>query len=202
MVAGLQECSHRLVGKQLPRILQGLVVVQETADTHPMQPVVLIEHNVEVTHQEIREVITGHLKQQLILIDGVGLVGKDEHEVLVALSTEFYNCGRVGTKCDVSARPDVTDVELAAVQPTAILHTFHNHARQLADLAVGVFLNDCFEALDTAIAVAFVQHAETLDKQKFRAVLTQGETISRDAGVSFHDVVSVGLKGFVGGSIQ
>ena len=55
---------------------------------HPMKAIVFVKLDVEVSYQEIREVIACHFKQQLVFIHGVGLIGEDKPEFVVALDIE------------------------------------------------------------------------------------------------------------------
>ena len=80
--------SHGLVAVQTTGILQCLVVVHETTNEHAVHDSLLLYFELEVTHHEVREVIARHLEEQLVLVDGVGLVGNDEEEVGVSLSRQ------------------------------------------------------------------------------------------------------------------
>ena len=70
-----QFLSHLFVGIELTGILHRLVVTQEAADVHTVHPLILVDGDVETTHEEVGEVIACHLKQQLVLVHGVRFVG-------------------------------------------------------------------------------------------------------------------------------
>ena len=77
-------------------ILAGFVVAQESADEHAAQSVlVLVGDDVEVTHQEVREVILRHLVEQLVLIDGIRLVGQQEDVFRLAFEDQRIDLCRV-----------------------------------------------------------------------------------------------------------
>ena len=88
------------------------------------------------------------------------------------------------------------------MQRPALLHTTQNHTGHLADLALRELLHHLLHALRTAIGIAVVQHAQALDKEELRAVLTQRKTSLRQMGIAFHFLMAIGLEGFIGGSIQ
>ena len=94
--AMFKHAGHGLVVVQLACILACLVVAQESADEHAVQSMlVLVNDNVEVTHQIVGEIIFGHLVEQLVLVDRVGLVGQQEYITGVALEGQRVHLGGV-----------------------------------------------------------------------------------------------------------
>ena len=66
-------------------ILQGFVIIAESADLHAMKATVVLNADVEVADQIAGEVETRQLEKQLVLIDRVGAIDHHEREVGVAL---------------------------------------------------------------------------------------------------------------------
>ena len=184
--------------------MAGLVVTEEAADDHACQTVrVLVDVQVEVAYQEVGEVIFCHLVEQLVLADGVGLVEQHEDVVGITLDDQRIDLrGVLSREVVHAARPDIVHVELAAMQLPALLYATEYHACHLADLAVGVFLDHLLQPLYTTVGVALVEHAQTLDEEELRAVLSQGEALCRQFGVGSDFTVAVLLEGVVGSGID
>ena len=139
---------------------------------HAVQTLILIDGDVEAACQEAREVIACHLKQQLVLVYGVGLIGQDKQEAFVACGTQRVGSCGVGSHRDVSSRPDIADVKLAAVEPASFLYALDDHTSQFTDLTLWVLLHHLFHALQTAVAVTIVQACHTVNEYELRAVGT------------------------------
>ena len=157
--------------------MQGFVVAEESPDEHSLQTVVLIGGNLEVTHQEVREVIASYLKQQLVLVYAVRFVGEDEDEFLVGVGTQGVSLRRVCCEGDVTPRPYIADVELTSVQSATLLHTLYNHTCHLCHLTLGMLFHHFFQLLQTAAGITVVQAAQTIDEDELGSVLTQWETV-------------------------
>ena len=201
-VTRFQPVCHRVVSIELTGILQGLVVTQESTDAHAMQTVILVEHNVEVAHQEIGEIIARQLIQQLVFVHRVGLIGQHKHKIVLALCTQFDDARRVGCERNVAPRPHIADIKLTSMQPAPLLHSFDNHTCQFTHLARGVFLYHLLQALHATVAIAIVQLAQSVDEEEFSPVLTQGEALCRELGVDSHLLMTICLKGLIGGHIE
>ena len=101
---------------QFAGILQSLVIVEESADEHAVQTVLLFNAQVKVAHQEVSEVVARHFEEQLVLVDRVGLVDEEEQEIGVSLGRQRVGArGVIGDHGDVASRPDVAQVELPSV---------------------------------------------------------------------------------------
>ena len=62
------------------------------------------------------------------------------------------------------------------MQFSSFLYSFYNHSCQFANLTLWIFLNYCLKAFDTSVAISIVQTAQTINKNKFRTMLSQWET--------------------------
>ena len=156
VLTGLQTLSETLVLIELTGILQCLVVAEESTGNHSVESVILVYLYLEVTHQEVGEVVFCHLKQQLVLVHGVGFVDEHEEELLVALCTERVADCRIFGERDVAHSPYIADVELTAVKSATFLHTTDNHTCQRTDFAVWIFLNHFLQTFHAAVAITCV----------------------------------------------
>ena len=111
-----EQSCYRLVFIQLTSILPCLVIVQEPADPHPVQSVNIFHLNIEVTHHETGEVKAGHLIEQLVLVDGIRLVGHHEDKAVVALRCEYPCSDRVAVLQYLRpSGPHITHIELPSM---------------------------------------------------------------------------------------
>ena len=68
----LCKLHHLLVLVELACILQSLVVVSESAHHHAVHAVEFVDDDIEVAHDEVREVEARKLEEQLVLVERVG----------------------------------------------------------------------------------------------------------------------------------
>ena len=185
------------------RILPCLVVVAESFHLHAVQSVHILYLEVEVTHQEVGEVIAGQFEEQLVLADAVGLVGNHEDEGYVVLGTQFHGGYRVAVAHhDGPSAPHVAHVELSSAQLSSALHSVDDHAGQFADAALREFLHHLLHVSQASVAVAVVQLAQSAYEDELVAVGTHGEPASRQLGIADGLVQSVGFEGLVGGGVE
>ena len=145
--------------------MEHLVVIAESFQSQAADVVDVLKGEVEITHQEIGEIEACHLKEQLVLVDRVGLIGNEEDEFGIALW--FKDAGGNGVavgKHITAAVPDVAHVKLSAVEPASGLHTVDNHSGHLADFACGVFFYYSLHIRETALTVAAIQFVQTADE--------------------------------------
>ena len=202
VATAFQFLHHLFVGIELTGILHRLVVAQESADVHTVHPLILVDGDVEAAHEEVGEVIACHLKQQLVLVHGVGLVGEDEHKPLVACGTQRVGLRGVCQHRDVSSRPNLTDIKLSAIESAPLLHALDDHTCQFAHLALRIFLHHLLHTFQATVAVAFVQVHHTVDEDELRTVGTQWEPLFREFRVMLHDLCLVGSESLIGGGIE
>ena len=69
-------------------VLACLVEIAETAHHHVVHTLSIVDGDVKVAHHKRGEVVACQLEKQLILLERVGGVGKDEDEVSIALRAE------------------------------------------------------------------------------------------------------------------
>ena len=74
-------------------ILACFIVIAESLYLHAVQTILLIDDEVEITHEIGSEVIFRHLEEQLVLVYRIGNVGEHEDERLVALDAEYLCFG-------------------------------------------------------------------------------------------------------------
>ena len=184
-------------------ILEHLVVVAESFKPHATQSVKVFKREVEVAHQEVGEIEACHFKEQLVLVDGIGLIGDEEDEIGIALGFEDTGCNRVAVGEHIAtALPDVAHVELAAVEPASGLYAVDNHSGHRTDIAGGVFINHGLHVGETTLAVTAIQFVETSNEDEFITVGAHGESSFGEGRVGLHLDKAVSLEGFVGGSIE
>ena len=158
----------------------------------------MVDIDVEVADEEVREVILRHLVEQLVVVDRVGLVGQHEDVVGVTLYGQCVVAGGVGRHVDGTARPYIANVELAAMQRSALLHTTDNHTCHLADFTLRILLHHLLHSLYARFRLSLIQQAETLDEEEFRTVQAQWEAFLGNLCVRLHLCMAVSLEGFVG----
>ena len=158
---------------QLPCILPRLVVAEESTYQHAHQSVrVLVDDDIEVTHQIVREVISRQLVQQLVLIHAIRLICQHKHIAGITLETQRVDLCRIARHADCrTQRPHITHIEFTAMQRATLLHTTEYHTRHFADLAILILLHHLLHALHTTLRIAVVQHAQTFNEKELRAVL-------------------------------
>ena len=194
---------QNVLGVELPRILQGFVVVAETAYLHVAEPVGVVDSYLKVAHQVVGEVIARQLKQQLVGVDGVGLVDDDKLEVDVALvGKRGYRVSTLAVEQSRAAAPHVADVKLAATQLATRVDAIDYHARQRAYLALRILLYHAFEVGQTAVGLAHVELGQRSHKEEFVAVVAHGEALLRHLEIAHHVVHPVGFEGGVGGGVE
>ena len=114
--------------------------------------------DVEVAHHVAGEVVACEFKEQLVLVDGVGVVGNDEEELLVAFGRELPDGNGVAVAEHYGASaPDVAQIELSAMQPSSLLHAVDNHACHFGQLALWELLDERLHVLETSVAIAVVE---------------------------------------------
>ena len=199
----LQSHTHQWVLIQHTCILQGLVVAEESADDHPMDLIDSIDIDLEVTHQEIGEVILRQVVEQLVLVHGVRVIGEHEHELLVAFLAQRIGHRRIA-RCqfDITFRPEVADIELSSVQSSAFLYTLDDHTCQWRHLALRIFLHHLTHILQTLLRLSVVQLTQSFDEDELITVGPLWETLCRQLGVGAHLTEAVSLEGLVGSGIE
>ena len=161
------------IAVELTGILQHLVVAVEAADAHASQSVDVLDLDVEVARYETGEVEARHLEEELVLVDGVGLIGKHEDEVDIALDLELTGSDGVAVAHDDGApRPHVAHVEASAMEAPSGLHAVDDHACHAAHLALGELFHHLFHIFQAAVAVAGVELAQSADEDELVAVVT------------------------------
>ena len=184
-------------------VLQCFVVAQETADAHVCRTIGIDYLYVEIAHHEVREVVTRHLEEQLVLVDGIRMIGYDIEELLVTLGRQFAGSNGVAVAQHYGApAPYIAQVELSAMQATSLLHAVDNHTCHLSQLALREILHKHLHIGKTAIAVAVVEFRQTIDEHKLIAVLSHGESLFRQSRVAAHLSIAIGLESLVSGAIQ
>ena len=168
-----------------------------------MQSAHLLNLEVEVSHEEVGEVVACQLEEQLVFVEAVGLVGNHEDERDVVLGAQLYGGYRVAVAHHhCPAAPHVAHVELAALQFASCLHAVDDHSRQFADAAVGEFLHHLVHVLQASVAVAVVQLGQSADEDELIAVGAQWEARSREFRVLPHLAHPVGLERLVGRRVK
>ena len=81
---------------------------------------------------------------------------------------------------DIPHGPYIADIELAAMQSSAILNAFDNHTSQWTDLAVGISLYHFPQQFHTTITIAVVEAAHTVDEEEFGTVGTLWKSLRRE----------------------
>ena len=188
---------------QLTSVLQCLVVAEEAADAHVARTVGVFDADVEVAHHKIGEIIACEFEKQLVLVDGIGVVGDDVEEFFVALGRKFAYGHRIAVaEHDRPSTPHVAEVELAAVQPTTLFHAVYNHSSHLSEFALWEFFDQKLHIGHTAATVVVVEFGKSVDEDEFVAILTHREAFFRNARITTNLTVAVGLEGVVGGSVE
>ena len=81
--------DNTLLLMNFPGILVCLVEEPESRDLHKVNAVGLFYLDIEIPHDEGREIEPCHLEEQLVLVERVGVIGQDEEEFLVAVGCEL-----------------------------------------------------------------------------------------------------------------
>ena len=184
-------------------ILEGLVVVAESAHAHAPQAFDVLELEVEIAHQVVGEVEACQLVEHLVLVDGIGFIGDDEQEVGVALGLEDAGCNGIAVAEHIGAAfPHIAHVELSTAQLPAFFYAIDDHTGNGAHLTCREFLHDGLHVVETSLAVADIEFAETIDEKELVAIGSHLESSFGKAGVGFYLVEAVGLEGLVGGGIE
>ena len=156
---------------QLVGILARLVVVLETAYLQAMQPLEVFDADVEIACHIGGEVILGYLEEQLVLVDGIWTVGEQEDKPVVAVGRESFLLGGVlGSEHIAALRPDITQVELSAVESSSGIHAVYDHSRHLAQPAVGILRYHLVHLFQTFGNLALVELGHTADEEELVAV--------------------------------
>ena len=194
---------HGLLTVQLSGVLQSLVVVAETAYGHTMQSAYVLDGNVEVANQIAREVVTGYIEQQTVLVDRVGSVNRHVDERSVALSRQLSGGNRVAVgKHGGTSLPHIVDVELAAIQLATFAHALNYHSGEWRHTALGILLHHGAHVFNTSCGIAIIQLGQSADEYELVAVGTEGETAARNLHASLHVVVASSLEGVVCSSVE
>ena len=152
-------------------ILQHFVVVAESFQAHTAEAVNVFKVEVEVANEIVGEVEAGHLKEQLVLLYGVGLIGNEQDEVGIALGLKDAGGNGVAVGEHVTAAlPDIAHVELSTMETAASLHAVDDHAGHGADPTFGIFLHDGLHIAETALGITLIEFAQSADEDKLVAV--------------------------------
>ena len=194
---------HGLLTVQLSGVLQSLVVVAETAYSHAMHSAHVLDGYVEVANQIAREVVTGYIEQQTVLVDRVGSVNRHVYERSVALSRQLSGCYRVAVgKHGGTSLPHIVDVELAAIQLAAFAHALDNHSGERSHTTLGILLHHGAHVFNASCGIAIVQLGQSAYEDKLVAVGTEGETAARKFHASLHFVVASSLESVVCSGVE
>ena len=120
--------------------------------------------------------MSGQFVEQLILVDGVGLIGQQKHMLHIALYAQRIDTDGVGGHTGSTPRPDISDIKLAAIELPSLTDTSDNHARQFAYLTLRIIIHHLFHVFCTSCCITLVEQAQTLDEEEFRTMLPQGKT--------------------------
>ena len=196
------ELHQQLLLLQLAGVLQRLVVVAESLHEHTVQTVYLLNLYVEVAHHVRREVVACQLEQHSVGVYRVGLVSYHIYERGVAVVRELAHSRRVVLVEHLrTAFPNVLEVELAALQTSALVHALHNHACHLCHGALRILLHHRVQVFDAALIVAVVQLAQSADEEELVAVGSQRESMFGDSHIGAHLLVASRLERVVGRSV-
>ena len=195
--------GHVGVALHFGSVLVGFVEIAESRHFHQVQLVDGLQLDVKITNDEGREIETSHLEEQLILIEGIGVVGDDVEELLVAVGGKLFGgYGVAVVEHGGAAAPHVGEVELSAVQTATSLHSVDYHAGHLANATAGEVLHHEIHVFQTSVGIVVVETAQTTNKYEFVAVGSQRETGFRHMGIAVDFFVAVGLEGAVGGGVE
>ena len=176
--ARLTQKAHNLCLMQyIVGIEACLVVITETCDLHEMDAVAFFDVDIKVADKIGCEVELRHLEEQLVLVDRVGLIGKEEHEVGLSLWAEGLLCGLlVLIEYGAASLPYVLQVELAAMETFSGIDSIDYHTSHLAESALRIFLDQGLHICHASLRIALVQLAQSADKDKLVTVGAHGET--------------------------
>ena len=168
-----------------------------------MHSAYVLDSNVEVANQIAREVITGYIEQQTVLVDRVGSVDRHVDERSVALSRQLSGCNRVAVgKHGGTSLPHIVDVELAAIQLAAFAHALYYHSSERSHTALGILLHHGTHIFKTSCGIAVVQLGQSADEDELVAVGSEGETAGRKLHTSLHLIVASSLESVVCSGIE
>ena len=171
-------------------ILARFVVIAESLYLHAVQTILLVNDEVEITHEIGGEIILRHLEEQLVLVYRIGNVGEHEDERLVALDAEYLGFGfDIIIEYSVAARPYIAQVECAALELSAGFHSVENHSCHLAESAVRIFLYHLLHIIETCLDITLVELGESADKEELVAVGSFRIALVRDSPVVYHLII-------------
>ena len=202
--AGLaRERLDRGLLQHLIGVLPCFVVIVETGYSHAVDTVQIVNGDIEITDKITREVIAGHLEQQLVLPYRIGRIEQQEAERSVALIAELHLfllvClgQHLGTPL-----PEIANVEMSAVELSAGLHSVDDHSGQFGQLTLGEMSHQRVHRCETSLAVTLVETAQSTDEDELIAVLSLGEPLGRNAAVGRYLGIALSLESIVGGTIE
>ena len=171
-------------------ILACFVVIAEAFYLHAVQTILLVNDEVEITHEIGGEIIFRHLEEQLVLVYRVRNVGEHEDERLVALNAEYLCFGfDIIIEYGVAARPYIAQVECTALELSAGFHSVENHSCHLAESAVRIFLYHLLHIIETGLDITLVELGESADKEELVAVGSFRIALVRDSPVVYHLII-------------
>ena len=175
----------------------------EARHLHQVDTVGVLDLDVEIPHDEGGEIKPSHLEEQLVLIERVRMVGKDEKEFLVAVGCEFAGSDGIAVaQYGGASAPHIFQVKLPSVKLPASLHTVDDHASHLADAAAGEILHHEVHVVEASVGIIGVEAAQAPYEDKLVAVGTHGETRLRQRRVAEDLLVAVGFEGTIGRRVE
>ena len=176
--ARLTQEAHNLCLMQYIVCIEAcLVVITETCDLHEMNAVAFFDVDIKVADKIGCEVELRHLEEQLVLVDRVGLIGKEEHEVGLSFWTEGLLCRLlVLIEYGAASLPYILQVELAAMETLPGIDTVDYHTSHLAESSLGIFLDQGLHICHASLRITLVQLAQSADKDKLVTVGAHWET--------------------------
>ena len=158
---------------------------------------------VEVAHQIAREVVTGYVEQQSVLVDRVGSIDSHVYERSVALVRQLSGCDRVAVgKHGSTTLPYIVNVKLAAIESSTLAHSLNNHACEWCYTALRILLHHGAHIFNASCGIAVVQLGQSADEDELVAVGTEGKPTARNLHACHDFVVATCLEGIVCSSVE
>ena len=153
------------------------MVVEQLADVgkltdnqHTESAARIDDFEVEILHEEALEVEFGDFEEQVVLLDGVGLVGQQQYEGCLEVVDKHHGGIHGGTVALAVERaaPHHAAVGGTGLYVTAFADAFHHHAGQRRHIAVGIGCRELFEGILESFHVTFLNIGEGMEEDELR----------------------------------
>ena len=134
---------NTLLLQEQTRILASLIKIPESIDNHMVHTIRVLDADIEITNEEIGEVISCHLEEQTVFVKRIRSIGKEKSEFRISVFRQSCLCYAITfIEGNISPVPHIGEIKASTSQLATSLHTIYYHSSHLADLTLRILLHN------------------------------------------------------------